>query len=207
MFCQSSFLMTGMSMKYKNKICAVWLLAILTLAMPQYVRSQDLSVPTLNIDGMFPSQRNRDVLRILELSDGKIVFLERVYYEFQNFEPYNSLLKNCYADDKIFDGLFNDRTLSIPIPLSIHRTDEDTSKDGSAYKKYDCEYTISFSMLNTSKLPRNSIGTGSGFVVVRKPFLVNHIRSGYLKIFALREVPTNTVGSGEACARFPNLCR
>lgn len=153
------------------------IVTILTLSLITDAFSQ--SIPSLNVDAMYPSKENLNVLSILNRYEGKVVYLNIVMFEFQNFEPYNSIEKNCYQNtsDLVYRGNFSDATIFLPVP----------NKTGN-YKDYYCDYALQFSMYDKRKLATSSAGTGSLAVIVRKRFLVSRTRSGGMTVFNLREM-------------------
>ncbi len=137
------------------------------------------SIPSVSIDAMYPSKDNKNVLSVLSRYEGKIIYVNTVFFEFQKFEPYESIEKNCYnnTSDLVYRGHFDDATIFFPIP----------NKSGN-YKNYYCDYAVHFSMYDKRKLATSSLGTGSLAVIVRKQFLVSRTRNGGMTIFNLREI-------------------
>ncbi len=186
----------------------------LALALPASAQSNRAGgLPKLDVDGTFPSQRNKETLKALWQNEGKIIYLDGIDLEFENFPPISSVIKNCYRSENqpSLGGNLDGSFIAVPIPLKTHTTDEITSGSGSDYTNYDCEFYVSFTMLNKRKLPTSSAGTGILTILVRKPFLVSYQKSGYVSTFNLREVPmprdsTTKQTQGDACKRFPNLC-
>lgn len=155
------------------------------------------NLPILDIDGMFPSQRNKAAVQLLYKNEGKIIYLNGIDLEFQYMSPYSDILRNCYnagADGVDYSRLEGTR-IAIPEPQVSDTTDEKTYDNGIAYKNHVCEHYVTFTMRDKRRVPKSSAGTGMETVIIRKPFLVSLTKSGFMKTFNLREMAVSATNS------------